>query len=229
MDPTDPIPGLGSARETRGVARALAEMRGLTQGFAEELGAAATAMRGMDAEAKTLARSLGGSLRSALDKAIFGGAKLGDVLKGLAADVLGKTVDFALKPVQAALSGGLTSALGSLTGGLVSALGFARGGVVSGGVAAPVQAFARGGVVSGPTVFPMARGIGLMGEAGPEAILPLRRGADGRLGVSAEGRSASAPTVHITIQTPDIAGFRRSRGQVAAELARAVGRGSARL
>ena len=42
-------------------------------------------------------------------------------------------------------------------------------------------------VVSSPTLFPFARGVGLMGEAGPEAILPLKRGSDGKLGVSAGG------------------------------------------
>jgi phage-related minor tail protein len=52
--------------------------------------------------------------------------------------------------------------------------------VFSGGEVIP---FARGGVVSRPTVFPMARGAGLMGEAGPEAIMPLRRDSSGRLGV----------------------------------------------
>jgi tape measure domain-containing protein len=45
--------------------------------------------------------------------------------------------------------------------------------------------FAKGGIVNSPTVFPFAKGIGLMGEAGPEAILPLKRGADGSLGVMA--------------------------------------------
>ena len=45
--------------------------------------------------------------------------------------------------------------------------------------------FARGGIVSQPTLFPFAKGTGLMGEAGPEAIMPLKRGADGKLGVAA--------------------------------------------
>jgi phage-related minor tail protein len=52
-----------------------------------------------------------------------------------------------------------------------------------------VMAFAKGGVVNSPTVFPFASGgsfkTGLMGEAGPEAIMPLSRGADGDLGVKA--------------------------------------------
>lgn len=51
-----------------------------------------------------------------------------------------------------------------------------------------LQAFATGGVVGSPTLFPMAGGkTGLMGEAGPEAIMPLKRGPDGRLGVVSSG------------------------------------------
>ena len=50
-----------------------------------------------------------------------------------------------------------------------------------------VQKYAYGGVVNKPTLFPMANGMGLMGEAGAEAILPLSRGSDGKLGVKAQG------------------------------------------
>ena len=52
---------------------------------------------------------------------------------------------------------------------------------------ASVKAFANGGVVNGATFFPMTNGTGLMGEAGPEAIMPLKRGPNGRLGVEASG------------------------------------------
>jgi phage-related minor tail protein len=52
-----------------------------------------------------------------------------------------------------------------------------------------VTAFADGGVVNQPTMFPMANGAGLMGEAGPEAVMPLKRGKNGKLGVQVEGGS----------------------------------------
>ena len=47
--------------------------------------------------------------------------------------------------------------------------------------------YAYGGIVNKPTLFPMANGAGLMGEAGPEAIMPLKRGKNGKLGVQSSG------------------------------------------
>ncbi|HHR3671895.1 TPA: phage tail tape measure protein, partial [Salmonella enterica] len=49
-----------------------------------------------------------------------------------------------------------------------------------------------GSIVNRPTFFAFAKGAGVMGEAGPEAILPLRRGADGKLGVVAAGSGGMA-------------------------------------
>ena len=63
----------------------------------------------------------------------------------------------------------------------------ADGNVVQGG---RIKPYAKGGVVAEPTMFPMAGGdVGLMGEAGPEAIMPLKRSNNGRLGVEVAGRS----------------------------------------
>jgi lambda family phage tail tape measure protein len=63
-----------------------------------------------------------------------------------------------------------------------------------------VQAFAKGGaftnsVVSSPTLFKFAKGTGLMGEAGPEAIMPLKRDNSGNLGVRAQGGGAKVDVV----------------------------------
>lgn len=49
-----------------------------------------------------------------------------------------------------------------------------------------IMPFANGGIVNRPTIFPMKKGSGLMGEAGPEAIMPLSRGSDGKLGVRSQ-------------------------------------------
>jgi len=63
-----------------------------------------------------------------------------------------------------------------------------------------------------------------MGEAGPEAIMPLARGADGRLGVQTSGGSR-AVTVVMNITTPDVQGFQRSQAQIAAQAQRMLSRG----
>ncbi|MEM7176578.1 MAG: phage tail tape measure protein [Pseudomonadota bacterium] len=210
----------GASGFSPGLSDTLNDMRGLTASFRVELDEATTAIRQMDGETQRLSRSLGSSLRSAFDRAVFGGGKLSDVFRDLARSVAGRALNAALRPVERAVGTGLSSLAGSLTG----ALGFARGGAFSAG---QVRAFANGGIVNGPTVFPLRGGTGLMGEAGPEAIMPLTRGGDGRLGVRASGQQGA--TVTINISTPDVAGFQRSRGQIAAGIARAVGRGSRKL
>jgi phage-related minor tail protein len=79
-------------------------------------------------------------------------------------------------------------------------LPFADGGVFSGG--SQVKAFANGGIVGGPTYFPMSGGqTGLMGEAGPEAIMPLKRGKDGKLGVEAQGGGNITVNQTINVST----------------------------
>ena len=78
------------------------------------------------------------------------------------------------------LSGGGGGGNFEFTGGSI----YAKGGVFAKNKIVP---FAYGGIVKKPMLFPMANGAGLMGEAGPEAIMPLRRGRDGRLGVEASG------------------------------------------
>jgi len=102
----------------------------------------------------------------------------------------------------------------------------ARGGIFEGGNVIP---FARGGVFDRPTLFPMARGMGLMGEAGPEAVLPLRRLPSGRLGVetpgSPPGTSSRGPgggghsvSVNVVVNGGDPATadrFRRTAAQAA--------------
>ena len=101
----------------------------------------------------------------------------------------------------------------------------ANGAIFSGGIAK----FATGGIVNGPTLFPFADGgamqMGLMGEAGPEAILPLQRGADGALGVRAamggNGMGgSSSPVLNMNFETSTINGVEYvSRDQLEAAMA----------
>ena len=67
------------------------------------------------------------------------------------------------------------------SGGILGKLfGSEKGNIIAQNKIVP---FAKGGIVGEPTIFPLANGTGLMGEAGPEAIMPLKRGPGGRLGV----------------------------------------------
>ena len=70
--------------------------------------------------------------------------------------------------------------------------------VANGGVFAKngIVPYAKGGIVNSPTLFPFAKGVGLMGEAGPEAIVPLKRGRDGKLGIAGGG---GATTVNVSV------------------------------
>ncbi len=157
----------------------------------------------------------GSALTSALQAATIGGKGLDGVLQGLGMRLSNIALSAGLKPLENMLS----SAVSSLTSGAGSLFAFANGGVPG-----RVTPFAEGGVVSSPTFFPMGGDMGLMGEAGSEAILPLKRGADGSLGVASAG-GAGGTQIVFNVTASDAASFRRSEGQISAMLARSVGRG----
>ena len=168
-------------------------------------------------EVNTLSSGISGGLRKAFDGLVFDGMKLNDALKSVANTIVDTVYSIAMKPVTGALGGLLAQGVAGVMG---AGMPFANGGAFSQGRVMP---FAKGGVVSSPTGFPMRGGMGLMGEAGPEAIMPLTRGPDGRLGVQAAGGRAVNVVMNIT--TPDVQGFQRSQSQVAAQVSRALSRG----
>ena len=166
-----------------------------------------------DLEARS--RSFGTALTSALKGAVLDGDSLIEVLQNIAYRFSSISLDVGLKPLETSVASLVSGASNMLSG----AIGFSHGGVPG-----RVQAFASGGIVGQPTYFPMAGGTGLMGEAGAEAIMPLRRGPDGRLGVAAGDGQAPVQVV-FNVNASDAQSFRKSEGQINAMLTRAVGRG----
>jgi len=168
-------------------------------------------LRGELNELSGLGQKFGKTMVRSFTGAVTSGRKFSDVLRSLALSLSRQALSSAIKP--------LGNAIGSLVGNI---FGNANGNVFSSG---QVKPFANGGVVNSPTLFPMRNGTGLMGEAGPEAILPLSRGPDGRLGVKSGG-SGNQVNVTMNITTPDVGGFQKSQSQVAAMMARAIERGN---
>ena len=216
MIEVDGLDGLG--QQAAALERSLGGAEAMAAAFNAELGKMQDGMTFTSREVGTLSTSIGRGLRRAFDGLIFDGMKLSDALREVARSMSESVYAAAMKPVQNAIGGAIASGMNGLLSGLFP---FADGGAFSQGRVMP---FARGGVVSQPVSFAMRGGRGLMGEAGPEAIMPLARSADGRLGVQASG-GGRAVNVVMNISTPDAAGFARSQSQIAAQLSRVLARG----
>lgn len=169
-------------------------------------------------EVSSLSTSIGNGLRSAFEGLVFDGMKLSDALLDISSSIAEAAYNVAINPIENSVGDLVASGVEGIVGSLVP---FANGGTFTQGRVTP---FANGGVVGGPTYFPMRGGTGLMGEAGPEAIMPLTRGADGKLGVRSQGGGGSVSVV-MNISTPDVQGFQRSQSQIAAAMSRAMSRG----
>ncbi|XDA96553.1 phage tail tape measure protein [Sulfitobacter sp. LCG007] len=195
----------------------LGETSVLVSGFDSELRRMQTSLEATGKDVATLERGLSRGLRQAFDGVVFDGLRLSDALTVMAESMVSTTYNAAIRPVTDHVGGLLSQGVGGLVQGI---LPFANGAPFSQGRVMP---FASGGVIGSATYFGMRGGTGLMGEAGPEAIMPLARGPDGKLGV--RGGGAAGPSIVMNISTPDVQGFRRSQGQIAAQMSRALGRG----
>jgi phage-related minor tail protein len=171
--------------------------------FSRELGDVSVELQRVGDLADGVARSLTNAFRGAIVDGRSLRTVLGDVSRAFA-DI---ALRAALKPVGLLVSG----AVESLFNAANPALGGAR-------------PFAKGGVIAAPTYFPLGRGLGVAGEAGPEAVMPLARGSDGRLGVVAGG--GGAVNVTFNVSSPDARSFLASEAEVSAMLLRAVKRGT---
>ncbi|MEX0752827.1 MAG: phage tail tape measure protein [Xanthobacteraceae bacterium] len=167
------------------------------------------------------------TIAQAFTGAVANGKKFDDVLKSVALRLSNMALQAAIRPVTGKIAGGIQGVFDNIFGGIFG--GGARNVPPLAAALGAIKPFAAGGVVGTPTYFPLSSGgVGLAGEAGPEAILPLSRGADGKLGVSA-GSAAAGPNIAIHIATPDAESFRRSEAYITGQIARAVARGQRSL
>lgn len=199
------------------LSRAMEEAAAATRAFGAETTRTLSAVGGDYRRAASGGRDFSRTLTSAFDDVAVKGKGLSDTLQKLALDVSSLVLNSATRSVFGS-GGGTGGALSNLFGSLIAS---ADGNVIAGG---RVKPFAKGGVVSSPMLFPLQGGTGLAGEAGAEAILPLQRGADGRLGVAANG-GGTPVQITFNVTAADAESFRRSETQIAAMLARAASRG----
>ncbi|WDR02755.1 phage tail tape measure protein [Devosia algicola] len=170
--------------------------------FGSELGDVSVELERIGNLADGVSRSLSKAFRGALTD--------GKSFKSVLGDIASAFSDIALKAA--------IKPLGDLVGNAVGNLFSATNPVLGG-----VTPFAKGGVIASPSYFPMNSGLGLMGEAGAEAIMPLQRGSDGRLGVAGGG---GAVNVTFNVTASDARSFVQSEADVSAMLLRAVKRGA---
>lgn len=169
-----------------------------TNGLAKALGGAAPKARKLNLDLKATEKRASDLAQAARGVDKQWGAAFSSIIRG--SESMGGAVSRVLDSMADQIfSNAFTSLLGSVGFGSLFAplVASANGNVFSSG---RVQPFAAGGVVNGPTVFPMRGGTGLMGEAGPEAIMPLTR-INGKLGVKSE--NGGRQDIHITLGVPE--------------------------
>jgi hypothetical protein len=175
----------------------------LVRGYDQQLEQAEAAAN----RTNSAARELGMTFSSAFEDAIVKGKDLQEVLQGVAEDLARIILRQAVvNPLANAASGAVGQA-GNFLGSLFSGTGGAAAPVVASALGnaffgGRLTAFAAGGVVDRATVVPMA----LMGEAGPEAVVPLKRGRDGKLGIAGQGGGGGmvySPTINIDARGAD--------------------------
>jgi len=216
MDDVDGLDGFDE--QVAALERSLGGAQSMAAAFDGELVRMQSTIADTGRDVGLLTSGFSRGLRRSIDALVFDGEKLSDSLEGLARSMLNTAYSTAMRPVTNHIGGVLANGVESMISGFMP---FANGGTFTQGRVMP---FARGGVVSSPVTFPMRGGVGLMGEAGPEAIMPLTRGADGRLGVRTEGGGLPVSVV-VNVSAPVVEAFRRSQSQIAAQVRRALGRG----
>lgn len=186
--------------------------------------------------ARGSAKSFIDDMRTGLERGKGFWGSFTSAVMGMLNRLIDKLIDVAIQAAfpsdgKGGLFAGISKIFGAISGAQTptaklgtknNAVPFAKGGI-----------FGGSGIVNSPTLFKFAKGTGLMGEAGPEAIMPLKRGADGSLGVMMHGnRGGGAPQeVNVSVSTSKylIAEIDNRAGAVAAPMAARAAVGGAAI
>jgi hypothetical protein len=179
-------------------------IEGLRLGIEQTGPAAVAAMSGVTGQIEQVGKTTGPATQAfqGLFRSILSGAQSAEqALASMLQTVASRQFDAAVNVLVGSVN--WDGMFGGFFGNL---FGSAKGNAFASGSVVP---FANGGVVSAPTLFPMSGArTGLMGEAGPEAIMPLSRGPDGRLGVRASG--AGGASVNVEVHVHNVPADRRA-------------------
>ncbi len=163
------------------------------------------ATKEIEKEQKKFADGIANSFGDAFTSMVDGTKSVKDAFRDMARDIISQLYQvLVVEQMVQSISGAIQGAMG---GGMSSP-------------APQIRPFADGGVVNSPTTFPMTGGrTGLMGEAGPEAIMPLKRGANGKLGVQMEGGATTTVVQNFNFSANGDDSVKRIIAQAAPKIA----------
>jgi len=232
------IPVEEVTRRIQEAAQATVDLKDKSKGFAQQFGEGIKSMGDITTNLANVAVNAFSSMGDKLAEFVTTGkANFAEFARSLLADLSKIFIKFAM-----------FQAIGALIPGLRPFLGLASKGAVIGGKGGPpttmpdsvsliaangmafgknkIVPYAMGGIVKKPTFFQYANGgsgrFGLMGEAGPEAIMPLRRGANGKLGVEASGGGTSNVVVNVDASGTQVQGNQTNANQLGKAIGAAV-------
>ena len=231
------IPAEEVKRRIEAAAQAMVDLKDKSKGFAQQFAEGIKSMGDLTGNLANVAVSAFTRMGDTLAEFVTTGkANFADFARSLLSDLTKVFMRFAL-----------FNAIAGIFPGMGKFLGVAGNGAVIGGKGGPpttmpdsvslmaangmafgknkIVPYAKGGIVSKPTLFQYASGgagrFGLMGEAGAEAIMPLRRGANGKLGVEASG-SVGNVVVNVDASGTQVQGNQTNANQLGKAIGAAV-------
>ena len=187
------------ARRIEDAAQATVDLKDKSKGFAEQFAEGIKSMGDLTGNLANVAVNAFTRMGDTLTEFVMTGkANFADFARSLLNDLAKVFIRFAMFNAIAGIFPGMRGFLG---------LEAANGAVIAKNGIVP---YAKGGIVNKPTLFQYASGgagrFGLMGEAGPEAIMPLRRGPNGKLGVESSGAGMGNITVNVDASGSSVEG-----------------------